>query len=176
MRYLFCLLIIGCAGAKTRQALAVKTDNFIIARSCNDVWPTVKQVLEDHGFPGFTKGDRQLHLETAMLTEGGGVPGASTTGGSAPMVRGQSASQRGMRGGPVDHAGSAVMRFIADGDVIDEQHCRVRVVRHLKDNIDASETDVDRDPYMELDVISRLEPDRAEEIRQALKADGIDLQ
>lgn len=170
------LLLAACATTgRMRAALAEKTDQLIIGKSCNDTWPTVKQVLEDWRFPGFPKGERQFHLETAMLTASGSPPGAETTGGTPPM-RGMQRGAGGMRSGPVDHSGSAVLRYVVDGDVVDDGHCRVRVVRHKRDNIDSAESDIERDGEMEFEIVSRLEPDRANAIRKELADQGIELQ
>jgi hypothetical protein len=172
-------MLCGCATSRLHQALAQRTEGYVLAKGCPDVWPTVKQVLEDRRFPGFPKGDRPYHLETAMLTEGGGAPGAETTGGGRPaMGRGQPASGgargAGLRSGPVDHAGSTIMRFIVDGEVVDDGHCKVRVVRHQKENIDALETEIDRDSEMEWEIIVRLEPEKADGMRKEMAAQGLE--
>jgi hypothetical protein len=172
----------ACAGARLREALSKETQDYIIAKPIAEVWPVVKQVLEDRRFPGFPKGNNPYHLETATLTSSGEAPGAETTGGGAAASRAAAAQggrgaagNRGMRAGPVDHAGGSVMRFVVDGEAVDETHSRVRVVRHSRDNIDSSESDIDRDADMEWEIISRLEPERADVIRKSLAAQGLEV-
>jgi hypothetical protein len=174
-------MLCGCATSRLHQALGQRTESYVLAKGCADVWPTVKQVLEDRRFPGYPKGDRPYHLETAMLTASGDAPGAETTAGDRQPMRGRggaaAAQAHGgsMRSGPVDHPGSQVMRFVVDGEAVDDAHCRVRVVRFARDNIDSAESDIDRDPEMEFEIISRLEPEHAEAMRKELAAQGIEL-
>jgi hypothetical protein len=171
------LTTVSCANTRVRDALAKQTESFVLAKPIAEAWPVVKQVLEDRHFPGSPSPNKPFHLETAILTSEGGFPTASVTpGGAAPQG---AAGGRGGRGGSrsvaIDHVGGELMRFVADGEAVDDTHCKVRIVRYLRDNIDASENDVRRDVGMEFEVISRLEPERAAEIRKALAADGIEL-
>jgi hypothetical protein len=114
-----------------------------------------------------------------MLTASGSPPGAETTGGTPRPARGgmgaRNGASPGIRSGPVDHSGSAVMRYVVDGDVVDEGHCRVRAVRHVRDNIDSPENEPERDGELEFEIVLRVEPERANEIRKDLSAQGIEL-
>ena len=159
----------ACAGAKLKQALAEKTETFIIDRPLAEVWPTVHEVFDEENFPAFSTGPAN-HLETAMLSPEGTAPAAATTQGGI----GASRPRRGQGSPPpVEHVGGKVVKFVIDGEVVDGTHCRVKVVRHVRDSIEALDSEVARDPLMEWAIIARLEPDRADAIRKELAAQGI---
>jgi hypothetical protein len=162
----------ACAGARIHRALAERTDKYVFAEPISRVWPVAQQILQDHHFVG-TSSEGLYHLETPTLTPDGRFPNAGTSP-SSPATAGQGQGGRGgQRGLPgSDQAGGEVMRFVVDGEAVDGTHCTVRIVRFTRDNVDAPEVR-ERDAELEWELVSRVEPNRAAEIRTELAASGI---
>jgi len=66
------------------------------------------------------------------------------------------------------------MRLVVDGEAVDNGHCRIRIRRFVRDNIDSPETGGDPDAEFEWALINRVEPERAAAIRSELGDAGID--
>jgi hypothetical protein len=188
-RVWLCLSVVfvlgACAGARVHKALAEKTDKFVFDKPIADVWPVAKLVLEERNFIG-TQSGGQYHLETPTLTPDGQLPSAGTGSSSSTSSPNGAAGQGqgggrmggagGRRGGgspTADRAGGEVIRYVVDGDAVDDTHCTVRIVRFSRQNVDSPESEGILDAELEWKLISRAAPERAAEIRKELAAQGI---
>jgi hypothetical protein len=172
------LALSGCASSRSREFLLKHTPDHVYEKPIRELWPTVKALLEERGFPGEEKG-APYHLETATLTPEGKLPSATSQSSSAAPTNGRSGTggKGGRRpGGPVaDHSNGELWRFVADGESIDDTHCRVAIVRFARDNVDSPESDPIPDVDLEWALILRVEPEKAAAIRREATAAGVEL-
>jgi hypothetical protein len=169
----------ACAGARLHKALGEQTDGYVYAKSLQEVWPAAPQVLQAHHFLGTPNGP--YRLETAAMTRDGQIPTmeGAPPGGPGNATPGSPGAGRGGGGKhatpsqAADHSGSETVRFVVEGEAVDGKHCKVRIVRFTRDNLDAPESDGIRDVDLEWELINRVEPEQAARIRGTLEQRGL---
>jgi len=170
-------LLSACAASRAHHFLAERTDEHVFARPIAEVWPVAKTVLAERGFPPEETGG-PYRLQTAILTPEGNLQETPKTSNAAMDVgRAGGARGGGRRPGAEapTHSGGEVWRFVVNGTVVDDTHCRVRFTRYTRDSIESPESIGEPDAELEWSLISRVEPETAAAIRKDATAAGVTL-